>query len=400
MKFKWLSVAAVALGLSTVVEAGEKKYDPGASDTEIKIGQTMPYSGPNSTFGVYGRAQAAYFKKINEEGGIRGRKINFISLDDAYSPPKTVEQTRRLVESENVLLDFSPLGTATNTAIHKYMNMKKVPQLFVIGGASKWGDPEHYPWTMSWQPSFYSEARIFAELAVARVTNPKIAILYQNDDYGRDYLRGIKDELGARASELIVKEVSYEVTDPSVDSQIISLQESGANVFMNIAIPKFAAQAIRKASDIGWRPVQFVNSLASGVGAVLKPAGLEKSAGIVTASFFKDPTDPVWHDDAAVIEWTAFMKKYLPDGKLDDTNNVFGYLLAQTMVQVLAQCEDDLTRENVMRQAANLKDFAPAMLLPGIKINTSPTNYYPIKQMQPRQFDGERWKNAGAVITR
>jgi branched-chain amino acid transport system substrate-binding protein len=400
MKFQWLSVAVIALCLPNLVEAGEKKYDPGASDTEIKIGQTMPYSGPNSTFGVYGRAEAAYFQKVNDEGGIRGRKINFISLDDAYSPPKTVEQTRRLVESENVLLDFSPLGTATNTAIHKYMNMKKVPQLFVIGGASKWGDPEHYPWTMSWQPSFYSEARVFAELALARVTNPKIAILYQNDDYGRDYLRGIKDELGARASELIVKEVSYEVTDPSVDSQIISLQESGANVFMNIAIPKFAAQAIRKASDIGWRPVQFVNSLASGVGAVLKPAGLEKAVGVITASFFKDPTDPVWLDDAAVIEWTAFMKKYLPDGKLDDTNNVFGYLLAQTMVQVLAQCEDDLTRENVMRQAANLKDFAPAMLLPGIKINTSPTNYYPIKQMQPRQFDGERWKNAGAVITR
>ncbi len=400
MKFQWLPVAVMALGLSSVVEAGEKKYDPGASDTEIKLGQTMPYSGPNSTFGVYGRAQAAYFQKINDEGGIRGRKINFISLDDAYSPPKTVEQTRRLVESENVLLDFSPLGTATNTAIHKYMNMKKVPQLFVIGGASKWGDPEHYPWTMSWQPSFYSEARIFAELALARVANPKIAILYQNDDYGRDYLRGIKDELGARAPELIVKEVSYEVTDPSVDSQIISLQASGANVFMNIAIPKFAAQAIRKASDIGWRPVQFVNSLASGVGAVLKPAGLEKAVGLITASFFKDPTDPVWRDDAAVLEWTAFMKKYLPDGKLDDTNYVFGYLLAQTMVQVLVQCEDDLTRANVMRQAANLKDFAPAMLLPGIKINTSPTNYYPIRQMQPRQFDGERWRNAGAVITR
>jgi len=400
MIFRWMSVAAITLCLSSVVEAGDKKYDPGASDTEIKIGQTMPYSGPNSTFGVYGRAQAAYFQKINDEGGIRGRKINFISLDDAYSPPKTVEQTRRLVESENVLLDFSPLGTATNTAIHKYMNMKKVPQLFVIGGASKWGDPEHYPWTMSWQPSFYSEARVFAQLALARVPNPKIAILYQNDDYGRDYLKGIKDELGARATELIVKEVSYEVTDPSVDSQIISLQESGADVFMNIAIPKFAAQAIRKASDIGWRPVQFVNSLASGVGAVLKPAGLQKAVGIITASFFKDPTDPVWQEDAAVIEWTAFMKKYLPDGKLDDTNNVFGYLLAQTMVQVLVQCEDDLTRGNVMRQAANLKDFAPAMLLPGIKINTSQTNYYPIRQMQPRQFDGERWKNAGAVVTR
>jgi len=386
--------------LSSVASAGERKYDPGASDTEIKIGQTMPYSGPNSTFGVYGRVEAAYFQKINDSGGINGRKINFISLDDAYSPPKTVEQTRRLVESEQVLLDFSPLGTAPNTAIQKYLNTKKVPQLFVIGGASKWGDPARFHWTMSWQPSYYDEARVFAQQALARVPNPRIAILSQNDDYGRDYVKGIKDELGPRAAELIVKELTYEVTDPSIDSQIISLQQSGANVFMNIAIPKFAAQAIRKANDIDWHPLQFVNSLSSSVGTVLKPAGLEKAKGIVTTAFYKDPTDPAWQNDPEFLEWVAFMKKYFPDGKLDDGNNVFGYMLAQTMVQVLKQCGDELTRENVMRQAANLKDFTPTMILPGIRINTSPDNYYPIRQFQPRRFDGERWVDDGAVVSR
>ncbi|MBR1218819.1 ABC transporter substrate-binding protein [Bradyrhizobium sp. U87765 SZCCT0131] len=386
--------------LTSMAAAGERKYDPGATDSEIKIGQTMPYSGPNSTFGVYGRVQAAYFQKINDDGGINGRKINFISLDDAYSPPKTVEQTRRLVESEQVLLDFSPLGTAPNTAIQKYLNTKKVPQLFVIGGASKWGDPARFHWTMSWQPSYYDEARVFAQQALARVPNPKIAILSQNDDYGRDYVKGIKDELGPRAAELIVKELTYEVTDPSIDSQIISLQQSGANVFMNIAIPKFAAQAIRKASDIDWHPLQFVNSLSSSVGTVLKPAGLEKARGIVTTAFYKDPTDPTWQNDAEYLAWVSFMKKYFPDGKLDDSNNVFGYMLAQTMVQVLKQCGDELTRENVMRQAANLKDFTPAMILPGIRINTSPDNYYPIRQFQPRRFDGERWVDDGAVISR
>jgi branched-chain amino acid transport system substrate-binding protein len=389
------AVAAFTLVVPSVL--AQKKYDPGASDKEIKIGQTMPYSGPASAYGTIGRSEAAYFKKVNEEGGINGRKIDFISVDDSYSPPKTVEMARRLVEQDEVLLVFQSLGTPPNSAIHKYMNAKKVPQLFVATGASKWNDPKDFPWTMGWQPNYQTEARIYAKHILKTVPNAKIGVLYQNDDYGKDYLKGFKDGLGSKAN-LIVAEVSYEVTDPTVDSQIVQLQSSGANVFFNITTPKFAAQAIRKAYDIGWKPVQYLNNVSVSVASVLTPAGLEKSVGIISSAYLKDPTDEQWQNDPAIKEWTAFMKKYYPDGSLVDVNNVYGYTVAQTMVEVLKHCGDNLTRENVMKQAASLKGFSPPLMLPGVKITTGPTDFAPIQSVQLEKFDGKRWVRFGDVI--
>jgi branched-chain amino acid transport system substrate-binding protein len=390
--------ASVAIGLALATPAmAQKKYDPGASDAEIKIGQTMSYSGPASAFGTIGKVEAAYFKKINDEGGINGRKINFITLDDGYSPPKTVEMVRRLVEQDEVLLLFQTLGTAHNTAVQKYLNAKRVPQLFVASGASKWNDPQGNPWTMGWQPNYQTETTIYAKHILKEKPNAKIGVLYQNDDYGKDYLKGLKDGLGDKA-KMIVAEVSYEVSDPTVDSQIVQLQGSGADVFVNITTPKFAAQAIRKAYDIGWKPLHYLNNVSISVGAVLTPAGLDKSVGLISTAYFKDPTDTQWATDASIAEWTAFMKKYYPDGSLIDGANVYGYAVAQTMVQVLKQCGDNLTHENVMKQAASLKDFTPDTLLPGIRINTSAKDFAPIEGVQLVKFDGKSWVRFGEII--
>jgi branched-chain amino acid transport system substrate-binding protein len=399
MRTTWLALPGIVLaGALALPAAAQKNYGPGVSDTEIRIGQTMPYSGPASSYGTIGKAEAAYFAMINEQGGVNGRKITLISLDDAYSPPKTVEQTRKLVEQENVLADFGPLGTPTNTSIQKYLNEKKVPQLFVATGATKWGDPEHFPWTIGWQPAYQIEGHIFAKYILQHAPNAKIAVLYQNDDYGKDYLKGLKDGLGAQASKLIIKEVTYETSDPTIDSQIVSLQASGADTFLNATTPKFAAQAIRKAYDIGWKPLHFLNNVSISVGSVLKPAGLEKAVGVITADYRKDPTDPHWKDDAGYKQWLDFMKKYMPDADLGDNDYPYGMMAAMTMVQVLKQCGNDLSRENIMKQAANLKDLELPMLLPGIKVNTSPTNFSPIRQMQLQRFNGQTWELFGDVF--
>ncbi|HYM04199.1 MAG TPA: ABC transporter substrate-binding protein [Stellaceae bacterium] len=395
----WLCASVFLTSLALAASASaQKHYSPGVSDTEIILGQTMPYSGPASSYGTIGRAEAAYFAMINDHGGVNGRKIKLISLDDGYSPPKTVEQTRRLVEQEHVLLDYSPLGTPTNSSIQKYLNEQKVPQLLVATGATKWGDPEHFHWTMGWQPTYQTEGHIYAKYLLETKPNAKIGILYQNDDYGKDYVKGLKDGLGAKAATMIVKEVTYETTDPTIDSQIVSLQGSGADVFYYVTIPKFAAQAIRKAHDIGWKPLQLLNSVSNSVGSVLTPAGLEASKDILTVEYAKDPTDPSWKDDPAMKDWLAWMSKYFPDGDKNDLFNVYGYNQAATMVQILKQCGDDLTRENVMKQAANLKNFSPPLLLPGIRINTSPTDYFPIKQEQLARFDGKTWVLFGNVL--
>jgi ABC-type branched-subunit amino acid transport system substrate-binding protein len=393
-------LVAILVGLALCVAqpaAAQKKYDVGATDTEIKIGQTMPYSGPASAYATIGRAEAAYFQMINEQGGVNGRRINLLSLDDGYSPPKTVEQIRRLVEQDQVLLIFQSLGTPSNTAIQKYLNAQKVPQLFAATGATKWGDPKNFPWTMGWQPSYHAEAVIYAKYIMQNKPAAKIAVLYQNDDYGKDYLNNLRSALGAKVS-LIVKEASYEVTDPSVDSQIVSLQASGADTLFVFATPKFAAQAIRKTYDIGWKPLEFVNTVSSSVAAVLQPAGLEKSVGIITAQYMKDPTDPQWSKEKSFLDWVEWMKKYYPQGDLADILNVYGYSAAQTLVHLLKQCGDDLTRENIMRQAANIKNLELSLLLPGMRINTSPTDFYPIEQMQLSRFDGKRWVLFGDLI--
>ena len=398
MKNRQLLLIACVASIAASTALAEKKYDPGASDTEIKVGSTNPYSGPASAYGTIGRSEAAYFKMINDQGGINGRKIHFISLDDGYSPPRTVEQVRKLVEEEQVLLLFQTLGTPSNTAIQKYMNAKRVPQLFVATGATKWGDPQHFPWTMGWQPNYQTEMHIYARYLLQNKPSARIAVLYQNDDYGKDYLKGLHDGLGQQAEKLIVKEVSYEVTDPTVDSQIVALQASGADTLFIIATSKFAAQAIRKAYDTGWKPMTFLNNVATSVAAVLQPAGLEKSVGVITALYYKDPTDPQWANDPAMKDWLAWMKKYYPEGNVADGYNVYGYAAAQTLVQVLKQCGDYLTRENLMRQAANLKNFEIPVLLPGIKINTSPTDFYPIEQVQLARFDGKRWVLFGEML--
>jgi len=398
MKKKWLAGLGLMAGIVAATAAAEKQYGPGATDTEIRIGQTMPYSGPASAYGTIGRAEAAYFKMVNDEGGVNGRKINFISLDDGYSPPRTVEQVRKLVEEEQVLLLFQSLGTPTNTAIHKYMNAKKIPQLFVATGATKWGDSEHFPWTMGWQPNYQTEGHLYAKYLLKNKPGAKIAVLFQNDDYGKDYVKGLHDGLGGQADRMIVKEASYEVTDPTVDSQIVTLQSSGADTFFIIATPKFAAQAIRKSFDVGWKPLTFVNNVSTSIAAVLEPAGLDKSVGLITALYFKDPTDPQWNKDPTMTEWRAWMKRYYSDGNESDGFNVYGYLVAQTMVQVLKQCGDDLTRANVMRQAQSLKNFELPLLLPGVRINTSPSDFYPIEQVQLARFDGKRWVLFGEVL--
>jgi branched-chain amino acid transport system substrate-binding protein len=396
---QWLTVAAtigIATAVASPVEA-QKKYDPGATDREIKIGNIMPYSGPLSAYAEIGKTEAAYFQKINAEGGINGRKINFISYDDAYSPPKTVEQARKLVESDEVLLIFDPLGTPTNTAIQRYMNARKVPQLFVASGATKWNDPQHFPWTMGWQTNYQSEARVYAQYLLKNHPRGKVGVLYQNDDVGKDYLKGLKDGLNGKMQ--IVAEMPYEVTDPTVDSQIVSLKASGADIFFNVAAPKFAAQAIKKIAEVGWNPVHLLSNPSVSVGAVLKPAGLDNSKGILATDYLKDPTDPTWKDDAAYNEWSTFMNKYYPDGDKSSRNTVYGYLAAQTLVAVLKQCGDNLTRENVMKQATNLKDLELGMLLPGIKINTGPNDFAPVKQMQMERFNGESWELFGPVMT-
>jgi branched-chain amino acid transport system substrate-binding protein len=371
--------------------AEKPKYDPGVTDTEIKIGQTMPYSGPASAYGTIGRAEAAYFKKINEAGGINGRKINFISVDDSYSPPKAVEQVRKLVEEDQVLAIFQPLGTPSNTAIQKYLNTKKVPQLFVSTGATKWGDPKQYPWTIGFNPSYQLEAKTYAEHLLKTNPNAKVAVLYQNDDFGKDYLTGLKEKLGAKAS-MIVKEVSYEVTDATIDSQMATLQASGATVFFNIATPKFAAQAIRKAFDSGWKPVQYLSNVSASVGSVLTPAGLDKSTGVITTAYLKDPTDKQWDNDPGMKEYLAFLAKYYPEAKPIDGSNLYGMVAAQTLEQVLKQCGSDLTRENVMKQAASLKDFAPNLLQPGVKMNTGPDDFFVFDSLTLAKFSGTTWE--------
>ncbi|HEU5178364.1 MAG TPA: ABC transporter substrate-binding protein [Burkholderiales bacterium] len=375
----------------------QKKYDPGASDTEIRIGNTNPYSGPASAYGTIGKSIAAYFRMVNDQGGINGRKINFISYDDGYSPPRTVEMARKLVEQDQVLFVFQTLGTPSNTAIHKYMNMKKVPQMHVATGATKWNDPKGNPWTMGWQPNYQSEAKIYAQHILKNSPNAKIAVLYQNDDYGKDYLKGLHDGLGAKKS-MIVKEVSYEVSDPTVDSQIVQLQASGADVFVNITTPKFAAQAIRKVYDIGWKPVHYLNNVSIGIGSVLTPAGLEKSVGLLTVAYLKEPTDKQFENDAAMTQWREFMKKYYPDGSLIDNLNVYGYSVGQTIAQVLRQCGDNLTRENVMRQAANMKRYRVETLLPGVVIDTGADDFAPIESVQLQRFNGKEWVRFGEVM--
>jgi len=398
---KRVLLASIAAGLVAVAgpALAQKKYDTGATDTEIKIGNTNPYSGPASAYGLIGKTIDAYFKKVNAEGGINGRKVNFITYDDGYSPPKAVEQVRKLVESDEVLLVFQPLGTPSNTAIQKYMNSKKVPQLFVATGATKWGDPKGNPWTMGWQPTYQAEGQIYAKYIMKNHPNAKIGILFQNDDYGKDYVKGIKDGLGDKAKTMIVSEQPYEPADPTVDSQIVSLKGSGADVFFNVTTPKFAAQAIKKAAEIGWKPVHLLNNVSNSVGSVLKPAGLEASKDVLSTGYLKDPTDPTWNDDAGKKEWLAFMEKYFPDGDKTSSFTVYGYTVAQTLHQTLKQAGDDLTRANVMKQAASLKGLKLPMLLPGIEINTSPTDFYPIEQMQMQKFTGERWELFGPVIS-
>ncbi len=392
------AAAVTALAATSGSALAQKKYDTGATDTEIKIGNIMPYSGPASAYGVIGKTEEAYFKKINAEGGINGRKINFVSYDDAYSPPKAVEQVRKLVESDEVLLVFNPLGTPSKTAIQKYLNAKKVPQLFVATGATKWNDPKDFPWTMGWQPSYQSEARIYAKFLMKEKPDAKIAIMYQNDDFGKDYLKGLKDGLGAKASMLIAEE-SYETAEPSIDGHIVKLKSTGADVFINIATPKFAAQAIKKIAEVDWKVMHIVTNVSTSVGSVIKPAGFENAQGILSAAYAKDGADPQWDNDPGMRNLFAFLEKYYPEGNKLDASVVYGYGAAQTMVKVLEMCGDNLTRENVMKQAASLRDFAPDTLLPGVKINTSSTDFAPIEQLQMQQFKGEKWDLFGDIIS-
>ena len=395
---KLIPIAALlAAALASPAAFAQKKYDPGATDKVIKIGNTNPYSGPASSYGTIGKAIGAYWKMVNEKGGINGRMVEWVSYDDGYSPPKTVEMVRKLVEQDQVLMVFQTLGTPPNTAIHKYMNMKKVPQSFVATGATKWNDPRNFPWTMGFQPNYQTEGRIYAEHILKNNPKAKIGILYQNDDYGKDYLKGFKDGLGDKTS-MIVKEVSYEVTDPTVDSQIVQLQASGADTFFNITIPKFAAQAIRKAYDTGWKPTHYLNNVSASVGSVLTPAGLDKSVGLISTQYFKDPVDEQWKDDPAIKEFEAFMKKYYREGNLLDPFNQYAYLVSSTLHQVLKQSGDNLTRANVMKQAASLKDYRPEGLLPGIRINTDAGDFAPIESEQLTRFDGKVFQRFGPIL--
>jgi branched-chain amino acid transport system substrate-binding protein len=391
-------VATVYVTLCCGPARAEKKYDPGASDTEIKIGNTMPYSGPNSQFSAMGKVFAEYFKKINYDGGINGRKINFISYDDAFNPSKTVEQARRLVEGDEVLLLFGTLGTPTNTAIVKYMNMKKVPHLFIAAAGARWNDPKNFPWSMGTVPSYLWEGRIYGKYLLKEKPNAKIGVIYQNDDYGRDLLKGVKESLGDKAS-MIIAEASFEITDPTIDTQLVKMKASGADVFLDFTPPKFAAQAIRKVSDIGWKPFHILNSVGSSIGTAVKPAGFENAQGIISSAYNKDVSDPRWKDDPGIKAFEEFIAKHAPSVNPYDLQALNGYNFAQMMVQVLKQCGDDLTRENVMRQAANLHDFVPAGLLPGIKVNTGPDDYAPMKALQMMRFEGERWVPIGDIVS-
>ena len=393
------STAIILLAASGSSALAQKKYDPGVTDTEIKIGNIMPYSGPASAYSVTGRTEAAYFRKINAEGGINGRKINFISYDDAYSPPKAVEQARRLVEGNEVFLIFGSTGTPSNTAIQKYMNVKRVPQLFVQTGATKWNDPQNFPWTIGWSPNYQNEARIYAKYILTEKPNARIAVLYQNDDYGKDYVKGLKDGLGDKAASMIAAEDAYEVSDPTIDSHIVKMKSLNADVFVDITTAKFAAQAIRKASEIGWKPLHFLNNVSTSIGAVIRPAGVEKAQDIISVAYLMDALDPQWKDDPGMKAFDEFLAKDFPEGNRADSLVMTGYNMAQTMVQVLKQCGDNLTRENVMKQAANLKDFRTTNLLPGIKINTSPIDFAPIKQVQLRRFKGDRWELFGPTLS-
>jgi branched-chain amino acid transport system substrate-binding protein len=389
-----LAAAVFAVTCGTALAQGT--YDPGATDTEIKIGNIMAYSGPASAYGVIGKTEAAYFNKINVEGGINGRKIKFISYDDGYSPPRAVEQVHKLVDNDHVLLVFNPLGTPSNSAIRKYLNTKQIPQLFVASGASKWDDPRHFPWTMGWEPSYQADAHRYAKYILNLEPNGRIGVLYQNDGFGRDYLKGLKDGLGASAS-MIVDAESYETTEPTIDAHIDKLKAAGADIFLSITTPKFAAQGIKRLGEIAWHPMQILVNVSASVGGVIEPAGYENSQGILSTAYAKDASDPQWDDDPGMEKFYAFLKKYYPAGDKRDAATVYGYGVAQTLVQVLKQCGDDLTRANVMKQAASLKDFQPDTLLPGIRINTSPTDFAPIKQLQMMRFKGRKWQLFGPI---
>ena len=396
--FQLAAAATVAAALSASPAQAQKKYDTGATDTEIKIGQTMPFSGPYSVYAGIGKTQAAYVKMINEQGGINGRKINLIQYDDAYSPPKTVEQVRKLVEGDEVLLTFQIIGTAANAAVQKYLNSKKVPQLFAATGASKFTDPKNFPWTMGYNPNYFVEGKIYGQFILKEHPNAKIGILWQNDDLGKDYVNGLKAGLGDKAAKMIVAEASYEVSDPTIDSQVLKIKDAGADLFYSASTPKQAAQAIRKIHELNWKPVHILDINASPVSATLKPAGLEASKGVISVNYGKDPADPTWKDDAGLKKYLAFMDKYYPEGDKMNTINTYGYSTAQLLVQVLKQCGDDLTRENVMKQAASLKDVVLDLGLPGMKINTGPNDYRVNKQLQMMRFNGERWELFGPIM--
>jgi ABC-type branched-subunit amino acid transport system substrate-binding protein len=395
-----LVAAPVALTFAAPRAArADQNYGPGVTDTEIKLGNTGPYSGPASSYGTIPKSMAAYYRMVNDQGGVNGRKINFISYDDGYAPPKTVEMTRKLVEQDQVLAVTSPLGTPTNSATWHYMNQHQVPQLFIASGATKWDDPKGHPWTIGWQPNYQSEGRIYATFITTDKPDGKIGVLYQNDDAGKDYLKGMTDGLGDKHKSMIVLAASYEPTDPTIDSQIVAMRAAGCDVLVTAAIPKMAAQGIKKAAEIGWKPLHVLTSVANSVGATLKPAGLEISKGVVSDFYLKDPTDPQWKDDPRFKAWLAFMDKYYPDGDKSASGNLYGPSIAATTVQVLKQCGDELTRENVMKQAASLHDFTTPLLLPGVKINTSPADFAPIKQVQMARFDGTRWQLFGSILT-
>ena len=401
MKRNFLKAAAAGAGALLVSQTGfaQKRYDTGATDKEIKIGNINPYSGPASAYGAIGKSMDAYFKKINAEGGVNGRMIKFITLDDGYNPSRTLEMARKLAEEEEVLATVGVLGTPTNSAIHKYMNQKKMPQLFVATGATKWGDPKNFPWTMGWQPNYQGESLIYAQHLLESKPNAKIGILYQNDDYGKDYLKGFIDGLGDKGKTMIVKQLTYEVTDATVDSQMVELKASGADVFFNITTPKFAAQAIKKAAEIGWKPQHYLHTVSNSVGAVMMPAGAENGVGILSVFYLKDPTDSQWANTPEFKEWLTFMQRYMPGADLKDLNYVFGYTLAQGTVQVLKQAGDNLTRENTMRQAANIEMNLP-MLLPGVNVKTGADDFYPIERGQLARWDGKTWVLQGKIFGR
>jgi branched-chain amino acid transport system substrate-binding protein len=396
--FHLSTATMLALALSASSALAQKKYDPGASDAEIKIGQTVPFSGPASAYATIGKAQAAYFNMINEQGGVNGRKINLIQYDDAYSPPKAVEQVRKLVESDEVLLTFQIIGTPSNAAVQKYLNAKKVPQLFAATGASKFTDPKNFPWTLGFNPNYFVEGRIYGQFILKEYPNAKVGVLYQNDDLGKDYLNGIKAGLGNKAATMIVAEASYEVSDPTVDSQILKLKSAGVDLLFSASTPKFAAQTIKKNAELGWKPVHILDINATSVGAVMQPAGLEASKGVISVNYGKDPLDPTWKDDPGMKRYFEFMAKYYPEGDKNSSFNTYGYGTAQLMVHVLKQCGDDLTRENVLRRATNIKDFQADLALPGMTANTTPNDYRVNKQLQMMRFNGERWELFGPIM--